>query len=151
MIIRDATINDAQRVADIYLLARHTYLHYAPLAHSDQSVRQWISATLIPTGGVFVVEMDSRIVGFQALSDDGTYSWIDHIYLDPCATGLGLGGRLVEQAKQVLRSPIRLYTFQRNEGARRFYQRHGFGEILTSDGSSNEEKTPDVLMEWRKN
>lgn len=149
MIFRLATIKDAEAVADIYLNARKTYLSYAPLAHSDAAVREWILMSLISNGGVTVAERNGRIVGFSALSDDGTYRWIDHIYLDPAATGLGIGGRFIERAKQTLRPPVRLYTFQQNHGARRFYQRHGFQEILLGDGSSNEEKTPDVLMEWR--
>jgi GNAT superfamily N-acetyltransferase len=84
------------------------------------------------------------------VSDDGTYGWIDQIYLEPAATGFGIGGILIARAKEILRSPIRLYTFQQNEAARRFYRRHGFKEIALSDGSANEEKTPDVLMEWRR-
>jgi ribosomal protein S18 acetylase RimI-like enzyme len=48
-----------------------------------------------------------------------------------------------------LTSPIRLYTFQENDGARRFYERHGFRAIEFGDGSNNEENCPDVLYEWR--
>lgn len=149
MILRPAIINDAEVIADIYLRARKTYLSYAPLAHSDSAVRGWIVSSLIPRSGVTVAEIHGNIVGFSAVSDDGTYGWIDHIYLEPTATRHGVGSSFIERAKQELRSSIRLYTFQQNEGARRFYQRHGFKEIALSDGSSNEEKTPDVLMEWR--
>jgi ribosomal protein S18 acetylase RimI-like enzyme len=59
-----------------------------------------------------------------------------------------MGSLLLEQAKQMLGNPIRLYTFQANVAARRFYQRHGFREIEFSDGSANEERIPDVLLEW---
>ncbi len=96
------------------------------------------------------MELDGRIAGFQAVSDDGVFGWIGQLYLDPIARGLGIGATLINRAKETLRSPIRLYTFQQNEGARRFYRRHGFQEILLTDGLENEEKTPDVLMEWRR-
>lgn len=43
--------------------------------------------------------------------------------------------------------PIRLYTFQQNAGARRFYGRSGFASIQFTDGSANEERCPDVLYE----
>ncbi len=43
--------------------------------------------------------------------------------------------------------PIRLYTFQANLGARRFYSRHGFVAIEFGDGRANEERCPDVLYE----
>jgi len=95
-----------------------------------------------------VVESEAGILGFLAVSRDGAHGWIDQLYLDLSAVGLGLGSNLIERAKQFLGSPIRLYTFQQNVDARRFYERHGFRAIAFSDGSTNEEKTPDVLMEW---
>jgi ribosomal protein S18 acetylase RimI-like enzyme len=61
---------------------------------------------------------------------------------------MGLGTILLEQAKLTLSAPIRLYTFQENVDARRFYTRHGFKEIELTDGALNEEKVPDVLLEW---
>jgi hypothetical protein len=48
---------------------------------------------------------------------------------------------------QRLARPVRLYTFQPNEHARRFYERKGFAPIEFSDGSTNEERCPDVLYE----
>jgi ribosomal protein S18 acetylase RimI-like enzyme len=92
--------------------------------------------------------IDGSPIGFLAVSRGEFYGWIDHLYLDPSTVGLGIGSSLLTEAKTQLTGPIRLYTFQANEGARRFYRRHGFREIELSDGASNEEKTPDVLMEW---
>ena len=42
---------------------------------------------------------------------------------------------------------LRLYTFARNEGARRFYERHGFVAVAFGDGSGNQEGEPDVRYE----
>ena len=39
-----------------------------------------------------------------------------------------------------------LFTFQRNERARAFYEAHGFRIVNLSDGSRNEEGEPDVLV-----
>jgi hypothetical protein len=36
-----------------------------------------------------------------------------------------------------------------NDGARRFYAREGFVETTMTD-ADNEERCPDVLLEWRK-
>jgi len=45
-------------------------------------------------------------------------------------------------------SPIlRLYTFARNAGARRFYERHRFVAVAFGDGTGNEEGEPDVRYE----
>ena len=84
----------------------------------------------------------------MALSREEGIGWIDHLYLDPSAVGQGIGSLLVEQAKRQVGSPIRLYVFQENTGARRFYERHGFRPIAFGDGSENEENCPDALYEW---
>ena len=47
------------------------------------------------------------------------------------------------------RLPLRLWVFQRNTDAIAFYRTCGFREIERTDGSRNEEREPDVLMEWR--
>lgn len=145
---RIATEHDSERIADIYLASRKRYLSYAPLAHTDSAVRSWIRYQLIPTGNVTIVSVDGSVRGFLAVSKDSSYGWIDHVYLDPSAVGMGLGSLLLREAKSLLGAPIRLYTFQQNQGARRFYRKHEFREIEYSDGALNEERTPDVLMEW---
>jgi GNAT superfamily N-acetyltransferase len=146
--LRSAQVADASRLAEIYLASRKRYISYAPLAHTDAEILMWIQHTLIPDGGVTVAILDSTLVGFLAVSQGDRFRWIDHLYLDPSLVGAGIGSSLVELAKIQLHPPIRLYTFQQNDGARRFYRRHGFREIELTDGSSNEERTPDVLMEW---
>jgi ribosomal protein S18 acetylase RimI-like enzyme len=70
------------------------------------------------------------------------------VYLDPSAVRMGLVSLLIREAKSLLGRPIRLYTFRQNQGARNFYRQHEFREIDFSDGALNEERTPDVLMEW---
>ena len=147
-ILRAATTADCERIADIYLASRKRYLPYAPLAHTDAEVRVWIKEQLVSAGNVTVLVEEGTVLGFMAISNDGSYGWIDHLYLDPSAVGRGLGTLLLREATNTLGAPIRLYTFQRNENARRFYRRHGFREIGFSDGTLNEEKLPDVLLEW---
>ena len=146
--LRSATKEDAERIAEIYLVSRKQYVSFAPLAHSDQAVRLWVKERLVPTGDVTVVVVGDSVKGFIAISRDGSHGWIDHVYLDPSTVGMGLGSLLLRKAMSLLGGPIRLYSFQQNEDARRFYRRHGFREIEFSDGLSNEEKTPDVLLEW---
>ncbi len=95
-----------------------------------------------------MVLVEGSVRGFLAVSRDSSYDWIDHLYLDPSAVGMGLGSLLLREAKSLLDGPIRLYTFQQNQNARDFYLQHEFREIEFSDGALNEERTPDVLMEW---
>ncbi len=53
-----------------------------------------------------------------------------------------------EVAKRRRPEGFRLWVFQKNEGARRFYERHGFRLVELTDGSRNEEREPDALYEW---
>jgi len=43
---------------------------------------------------------------------------------------------------------LELWTFQVNDGARRFYERHGFRAVEVTDGAGNEERQPDVRYAW---
>ena len=150
---RRATQEDAEEIAEVYLTSRKEFLSFAPVAHSDQAVRTWVADRLIPCGNVTVSVVDGvpgKIVGMMALSSKEGVGWIDHLYLLPTAVGRGLGSRFVHRAKADLGAPIRLYTFQANDGARRFYKRHGFQTIEYGDGSCNEERCPDVLLEWNE-
>jgi len=49
-----------------------------------------------------------------------------------------------------LPGPVRLWTFQQNTGSRRFYERHGFEPVRTTDGRDNEERCLDVLYELHR-
>ena len=60
-------------------------------------------------------------------------------YLLPEWVDGGIGSRLLDLALRELPPPVRLYTFQCNERARRFYERRGFEAIAFGDGSGNEE------------
>jgi ribosomal protein S18 acetylase RimI-like enzyme len=145
---RTATDEDAEAVAKVYLLSRRTFVAFAPMAHSEDETRDWIKTVLIPTGRVTVAERNGQIVGMMTLEETDGVGWIEQLYLHPNAVGQGIGSALVARAKAELPSPIRLYTFQENAGAIRFYTRHGFQPIAYGDGSGNEEGCPDVLLEW---
>lgn len=144
--LRPAQPEDAARVADILLASRHAFLPYAPLAHTDDEVRDWVRTVLVP-GGVTLACRGAETVGMLATACDGGIGWIEQLYIDPPHVGRGVGMQLLAHALQTLPRPVRLYTFQANDGARRFYERHGFRAIAFTDGSGNEEHCPDVLYE----
>ena len=144
---RQATETDAADVSAVYLESRKTFVPFAPLAHSDSEVRGWIAGVLIPTGNVEVVLVEGKIAGMCAAVQRHPVSWIDHLYLRPGYVGKGLGAKLLDRALKKLSRPVRLYTFQENKGACRFYERYGFVPIEYGDGSGNEEGVPDVLYE----
>ena len=84
------------------------------------------------------------IIGFAALSDDV----LTALYVDPSHQESGIGASLLEHVKRRRPRGFRLWVFQRNAGARRFYERNGCRLVELTDGSSNEEREPDALYEW---
>jgi GNAT superfamily N-acetyltransferase len=112
-------------------------------------VREWVARHLLPTGGVIVAEVDGSVGAAMALEVKDRVSWFTQMAVDPSLVGRGIGSVLMARALQISASPIRLYTFQANVGARRFYERHGFVAIEFTDGRANEERCPDVLYERR--
>lgn len=146
-LLRPAGPADAQRIADVLIASRKAFLPFAPSVHSEAETRQWVRGVLLPTRQVTVALVDGVLVGVLAQATVDGCQWVEQLYVHPSHVGQGLGSLLLAQAIAGARLAVRLYTFQQNLGARRFYERHGFAAIALSDGSTNEEKCPDVLYE----
>jgi hypothetical protein len=56
---------------------------------------------------------------------------------------------LLQVAKRAFNC-LQLWTFQRNLGARRFYEARGFELVEGTDGARNEEKEPDARYLWAR-
>jgi ribosomal protein S18 acetylase RimI-like enzyme len=145
--IRATVPSDSDRVAEVLLMSRKTLLPFAPLAHTDDEVRAWVGDTLLVAESVTVAVVDTVVEGFIAISQEDHISWINQLYLNPACLRLGMGTTLLTHALATIPKPFRLYTFQQNLTARKFYKRHGFAPIGFSDGASNEEQCPDILFE----
>jgi ribosomal protein S18 acetylase RimI-like enzyme len=76
----------------------------------------------------------------------GTY--IDRLYVDPCAWRKGWGTQLVHFAKHISPRGLELHTHQANVVARAFYERHGFRAVKFGL-SPSPESAPDVEYHWR--
>ena len=138
--------DDADATATMYLASRRAMLPGLKDPHGEAETRAWIRDTVFARHSVRVAEADSGIVGFGAR--DG--AWLTHLYVAPGWTGRGIGSQLlmVILADAATATPVlRVYTFARNAGARRFYERHGFVPVAFGDGSGNEEHEPDVRYE----
>jgi GNAT superfamily N-acetyltransferase len=150
--VRRAQINDAPRVADVLLASRRAFLPYAISPHSEPETRGWVRDVLFATEEVFVAQIDGGVVGMMSIqrsaTDDPAVDWLNQMYMHPEYVNQGVGAALLEVALKPVRHSLRLFSFQQNTGARRFYERHGFKAIAFSDGQSNEERCPDVLYEF---
>jgi GNAT superfamily N-acetyltransferase len=145
--LRAAGPADAEGVANVLIASRLAYLPFAPSAHSPDDVRAWVWKRLIPEHDVAVADAGGTIVGVLATAQQDGAAWIEQLYVLPGWTGRGIGSRLLGHAHDGLPRPIRLWTFQANAGARRFYERHGYRAIAFTDDRENEERCPDVLYE----
>lgn len=131
----------------MYSSSFHATLPHITLAHTDDEVREHFATVVTNEHETWVVTDAADVVlGFLSL---GAAS-VDHLYVRPERTGAGLGSQLLDTAKQRRPDGLRLYAFQANTGARRFYERHGFVVVDVDDeGARNEEHEPDVQYEWR--
>jgi GNAT superfamily N-acetyltransferase len=135
---------DSEAVADVRLRSFAVALPTVRAAHTDAETREWVRNVVIADQDTWVVCLGGRIVGMMSIAGGD----IDQLYLDPAHRGRGLGRILVNQAKMLRPGGLGLWTFQVNGPAIRFYRRNGFVETQRTDGSGNEEREPDVRMEW---
>jgi len=145
MEIRRAVATEAAPLATLWLRSREASApSIPPTVHTDEEVHRWFEDEVLPSAEVWVADRRGHVVGLMVLDEAG----IDQLYVDPTATGQGIGGALLALAMRVRPAGLRLWTFQSNRGARRFYEAHGF-VATTSTAGDNEEQAPDVCYEWR--
>lgn len=143
MILRRARTSDAHAIATVHRAAMRVSLSFLPELHTAEEDLAFFVDRFLPANEVWVADRQGGIVGYVGF--DG--GWINHLYVAPDAQGQGIGARLLARALAD-RRPRRLWTFQENERARRFYESRGFRLIELTDGQGNEEKTPDALYAW---
>lgn len=114
-----------------------------PPVHDEVEVRAWIQQVVSGSQEAWVALADGAVAAMLVLDGE----WVDQLYVDPDWTGKGVGTVLLDLAKRRRPTRLRLWTFQANAGARRFYERHGFVPKETTAGD-NEEGAPDVRYEW---
>ncbi len=95
--------------------------------------------------GDMAAKIIDKIVAMMALSGD----MLDQLYVAPTWQRRGVGGAMLSAAMHARPAGLKLWTFQSNAPARRFYEARGFTAIEFTDGQRNEERQPDVLYEWK--
>jgi ribosomal protein S18 acetylase RimI-like enzyme len=144
--LRRADVADAPAITDVFVASRNDAVPRIPrMRHSVADTRHWFEAIVLVEQEVWVAEVDGAIAAMMVLRGDS----LDHLYVRPGAQRRGVGSQLLQHAKRRRPHGLRLYTFEANEPARDFYEKHGFKAIAFGDGTGNEEGAPDVLYEWR--
>jgi len=144
--LRRAEPEDATPLADLYTRARVAAVPTMPPAqHTNAEDRAWFAVQLARPGpAAWLAERDGAVVGYLLIHND----WLDHLFVDPDALGEGIGSVLLDLAKSLRPDGFCLWVFESNAPARRFYARHGLVELERTDGSGNEERSPDIRMAW---
>jgi len=144
--LRPAEPADALAVAQVLIDTRRELMPYAPSAHSDAEVRDWVAGDLMTHSRVTLAEVGDALAGVLATSLHDNAAWIDQLMVRPEHVGAGAGRRLLDHALATCPRPLRLRTFQPNLHARDFYQHHGFVAVKFTDGD-NEEGVPALMFE----
>lgn len=151
--IRVARRHESDNCVDLYRAAWRGMAFVPQDLHTDAEDRRWMQDVFArqlvlvaeTSAGRGAIDGQGRIVGMLSMSD-GT---VHNLYIQPGYQGKGIGHLLIETAKTCSGGELQLWVFEPNEGAIRFYERHGFVTVRKTDGQENEEKVPDRLMSWR--
>ena len=140
--IRRATSDDASAISELFARARDEMIYLPRISDAD---RPQLGGRFLERAELWVAVEEGRVVGFAGVSG----SELTHLYVDPSAQNGGIGSALLDHMKNLCPERLELWVFQQNEGARRFYERHGFQLVRLTDGAGNMEQEPDALYEWR--
>ena len=114
-----------------------------PLVHNIKE-RANYGRWLLEHTRVTMIQSDGRAVGFLALEKH----IIQALYIKNDFQGFGFGQAAIKFAQKQFKE-LRLWVFQSNIGAQKFYQRLGFQIVEKSDGEDNDYRLPDIFYCWR--
>jgi len=143
--IRPARADDAIAIATAHIDAWRDAMPWLPMLHTFEETVSFFLDIVIPNQAVFVAELEEGVVGFIAIQGE----WVEHLYIAPAHQGIGIGDTLLQKAKELCPDGLMLWTFEGNHRARSFYEQRGFVAVEFTDGSRNEERTPDVRYQWK--
>jgi putative acetyltransferase len=141
-VIRRATRDDEAAIGDLFACARDEMTYLPRIAAED---RPLLGGRFFARAELWVAEEDGRVVAFAGVSGNE----LTHLYTDPPAQNRGVGTALLDHMKSLRPERLELWVFQKNDGARRFYERNGFQLVRLTNGAENMEQEPDALYEWR--
>jgi len=132
-------------IARLFRTVRQRSMPYLPVLHTPEEEGEFFRDHVFTMDEVEIAIHDEKIVGFCAFRE----GWIDHLYVLPEFQGRGIGTMLLEKSMEKY-PQLELWVFQKNEQARKFYERRGFVLAEITDGSGNEEKEPDARYSWSR-
>ena len=117
-----------------------------PEEHDFESHLKYLINTLTKNDLVFLA-IDSSLdkpVGLLAVNVEEVS--LNQLYIHRGYQKQGIGYCLLQKAKQLSPRGLKLYTFEVNKIAQRFYENNGFKII--GRGMAEQEKLPDIEYQW---
>jgi putative acetyltransferase len=111
--------------------------------HSLDDAKTFFRSHVLPICQVWVADDSKTLLGMLALEPP----WIRQLAVFPAFQRHGVGTALLRKAQECSPLGLRLFTFQRNETARSFYESHGFAPVRYGL-SPAPELEPDVEYRW---
>ena len=116
----------------------------ANIPHPVEDQLRFLEEELSRSNVVIVAleEGSGKVIGVLAFTPDK----ISQLYVHVDHQNIGIGSALLEIAKKKSAGCLRLFTFERNRQARRFYESRGFK--LVARGFEERMQLEDVEYEW---
>ena len=143
--LRPLALTDMAAAAQIHRLAFDQAMPWLVGLHTPAEDRWFYRERVFPSCRVWGRFEADELRGIIAFHE----GWIEQLYLHPAAQGRGIGTELLDVAKGACER-LKLWTFQRNASARRFYEARGFILVEQTDGARNEEREPDARYLWTR-
>jgi GNAT superfamily N-acetyltransferase len=145
-VVRQLGLADMDAAARVHRIAFDQALPWLAGLHTPDEDLWFYRNQVFATCSLWGRFDDATLCGLIALRD----GWVEQLYVLPEAQGRGAGTELLDVAKHTF-DRLQLWTFQRNDRARRFYEARGFELVELTDGlMRNEEKEPDARYLWKR-
>jgi GNAT superfamily N-acetyltransferase len=147
MEVRPARPGEIDGLAGLYFRCRNQMSYLPPMPEADTKL---VADRMRRHDEIWVAEDGGRAIGFLAIEHSEMLGAdvLERLYVEPAEQGRGIGTVLLDHAKALRPKGLQLWVFQKNEGARRFYERHDFRLMKLTDGAGNMEREPDALYGW---
>ncbi len=143
--LRRGDERDAPVVTALFRLSFRSSLPHFPDLHTPEEDLAFFTKVAATSELWLAEDAAGSLAGFIAFKPGA----VEHLYVHPSQQGRGIGRALLQVAMDA-NDELKLWTFQDNDGARKFYERLGFDCDRMTEGMGNEERMPDMRYVWRK-
>lgn len=138
-------IEDLENIVELW---HYTWHQTFPHLHHPQTYVEWkvrFRDEIAVFNTIWTAKIGHEIVGFIAVNQ--AKRTIEQLFILPKYQNRGVGSLLLQTAKSVCQTGLKLYTLQHNDKARKFYEKHGFKIGETTINPVNGQ--PSISYYWK--